>query len=201
MPDLVPDAHLRETRVSSVELVKGNFLHALRDTISLPDGATATREYLVHPGAVMVVPLIEEPGQAVRVVLERQFRYPVQRVMIEFPAGKLDAGESTQRCAQRELQEETGYQASSWAKAGVIHPVIAYSTEFIEVWFARHLVAGERKLDSGEFLDVFTATADELVAWCLDGTVTDGKTVAAALWLQNYLRGNWVPTWSAAEPV
>jgi ADP-ribose pyrophosphatase len=201
MADSLADAHLRETRVSSVELVKGNFLHALRDTISLPDGATATREYVVHPGAVMVVPLIEEPGQPVRVVLERQFRYPVQRVMIEFPAGKLDAGESTQRCAQRELQEETGYQASSWAKAGVIHPVIAYSTEFIEVWFARNLLSGERKLDSGEFLDVFTATADELVAWCLDGTVTDGKTVAAALWLQNYLRGNWAPAWAAAEPV
>jgi len=197
MIDAGSDAHLRETQVSSVELIKGSFLHAFRDTVALPDGGLATREYVVHPGAVMVVPLIQEPGQALRVVLERQYRYPVQQVMIEFPAGKLDAGEATQRCAQRELHEETGYTASQWAKAGVIHPVIAYSTEFIEVWFSKGLVAGERQLDSGEFLDVFTATADELISWCLNGRVTDAKTVAAALWLQHYQSGAWAPEWVA----
>lgn len=189
------DAHLRETPVSSVEILKGSFLHAFRDAVALPDGTSATREYVVHPGAVMVVPLLETPGQTLQVVLERQFRYPIQRVMIEFPAGKLDKGESTQHCAQRELFEETGYTAVDWAKAGVIHPVIAYSTEFIEVWFARGLVAGERKLDSGEFLDVFTSTADSLIAGCLSGEVTDAKTVAAALWLQHYQSGAWKPAW------
>lgn len=197
MIDPGQDAHLRETQVSSQELVKGSFLHALRDTVALPDGSVATREYVVHPGAVMIIPLVEEAGQPLRVVLERQYRYPVQQVMIEFPAGKLDAGESTQRCAQRELHEETGYTASAWAKAGVIHPVIAYSTEFIEVWFSRGLVAGERQLDSGEFLDVFTASADELIAWCISGQVTDAKTIAAALWLQHYQSGRWLPDWVA----
>lgn len=200
MSEYVSDAHLREGRISSVEVLKGSFLHVFRDTVSLPDGGEATREYVVHPGAVMVIPLMEEEaGQPLRVVLERQFRYPVGQVMVEFPAGKLDAGELTLRCAQRELQEETGYRASAWARAGVIHPVIASSTEFIEVWFARDLVAGERKLDSGEFLDVFTASADDLITWCLDGTVTDGKTVAAVLWLQNYMAGRWSPAWISAD--
>jgi ADP-ribose pyrophosphatase len=188
-------ARLCETRVSSEELVRGSFLQVLRDVVALPDGSTASREYVVHPGAVMVLPLIEEPGAPLRVVLERQFRYPVGQVMVEFPAGKLDTGEATQCCAQRELREETGYQAREWARAGVIHPVIAYSTEFIEVWFARGLIAGPQKLDQGEFLEVFTATAEEVLDWCLQGRITDAKTVAAALWLQGYMAGHWKPDW------
>ncbi len=189
------DAHLRESRLSSETLFKGNFLHAFRDDVALPDGSVAQREYLVHPGAVMIVPLLTDTAGDMRVVLERQFRYPVSRVMLEFPAGKLDPGESVLACAQRELQEETGYRAREWARAGVMHPVISYSTEFIEVWFARGLVAGERSLDAGEFLDVFTATPQELLQWCCDGTVTDAKTLAGALWLQNVLAGAWTLDW------
>jgi len=191
------DAHLRETRISSQALFKGNFLHAFRDQVALPDGNTAQREYVVHPGAVMVIPLLNDPDGNLRLVLERQFRYPVGRVMVEFPAGKLDPGESVLACAQRELQEETGYRAREWARAGVMHPVIAYSTEFIEVWFARDLLVGERALDAGEFLDVFTATPQELLQWCCDGTVTDAKTLAGALWLQNVLSGAWTLHWQA----
>jgi len=189
------DAHLRETRLSSQALFQGNFLHAFRDEVALPDGSTASREYVLHPGAVMVVPLLTDPEGNLRLVLERQFRYPVDRVMVEFPAGKLDPGESVLACAVRELQEETGYRAREWARAGVMHPVIAYSTEFIEVWFARGLVAGERSLDPGEFLDVFTATPQDLLQWCCDGTVTDAKTLAGALWLQNVLCGAWSLDW------
>jgi len=189
------DAHLRETRISSQALFKGNFLHAFRDQVALPDGNTAQREYVVHPGAVMVIPLLNDPDGNLRLVLERQFRYPVNRVMVEFPAGKLDPGESVLACAQRELQEETGYRAREWARAGVMHPVISYSTEFIEVWFARDLVCGERALDAGEFLDVFTATPQELLQWCCDGRVTDAKTLAGALWLQNVLSGAWTLDW------
>nr|WP_315463509.1 NUDIX hydrolase [uncultured Rhodoferax sp.] len=199
MTETCGDAHLVEKQVSSEVMAKGSFLLARRDIVALPDGGRASREYVVHPGAVMVVPLIETLGQPLRVVLERQYRYPVQQVMIEFPAGKLDLGESTAQCARRELHEETGFRAAEWVKAGVIHPVIAYSTEFIEVWFARGLVAGERKLDGGELLDVFTATADDLLAWCLDGRVTDAKTIAAALWLQSYQAGTWAPVWSSAS--
>ena len=118
------DAHLREHALGGQLLHKGNFLEVRRDDVRLPDGAAATREYVVHPGAVAIVPLLDDG----RLVLERQFRYPVGRVLLEFPAGKIDPGESTLRCAQRELLEETGYQAREWARAGVIHNAAAYST-------------------------------------------------------------------------
>lgn len=189
------DRHLIEEKLSGDEVFKGHLLHAFRDTVRLPDGGTAYREYVVHPGAVMVVPLIEDGNGATRVVLERQFRYPVGRVMIEFPAGKLDPGEDILSCAQRELREETGYTATEWARAGVLHPVISYSTEFIDIWFARDLSLGARQLDQGEFLDVFTASPTELLQWCRDGQVTDAKTLTAALWLQNVLSGAWALTW------
>ena len=119
--------------------------------------------------------------------------------MIEFPAGKLEPGEDRLVCARRELKEETGYSAREWARAGVIHPVISYSTEFIEIWFARSLTLGERQLDAGEFLDVITATPDELAQWCRDGRVTDAKTVAGMLWVQNVLSGAWPLDWMAPE--
>lgn len=189
------DHHLREVGLSSSELCRGKLLRVLSDTVELPGGAHATREYVVHPGAVMVVPLLVDEQGDVRLVLERQFRYPVKRVMIEFPAGKLDPDETCFACAQRELSEETGYSACSWARAGVLHPLIAYSTEVIDIWFARGLTAGARHLDQGEFLDVFTATPDELMNWCRDGLVTDAKTLTAALWLQNVLHGAWHLDW------
>jgi ADP-ribose pyrophosphatase len=198
MPVPTPtDSHLMETQKASEEVFKGRFLHAFRDTVGLPDGSESVREYVVHPGAVMVIPLLQDAQGAWRVVLERQFRYPVGQVMIEFPAGKLDAGESVFRCARRELQEETGYSATEWARAGLMHPVIAYSTEFIDIWFARGLTAGAQSLDAGEFLDVFTASPEELLQWCLQGKVTDAKTLAGALWLQNTLAGNWDLQWQS----
>lgn len=185
------DAHLTETAIASTEILKGRFLHAFRDTVLLPDATETTREYIVHPGAVMVIAQLDDG----RLVFERQYRYPMHRVMIEFPAGKLDAGEASLACAKRELFEETGYTACEWAKAGVLHPVISYSTEFIDIWFARGLSLGERKLDAGEFLDVFSATPVELSDWCRDGQVTDAKTLTGMLWLQNVLSGAWALDW------
>ena len=184
---------LAETQVSSELVYEGKFLQARRDKVRLPDGSAGLREYVVHPGAVMVVALLDD-GQ---VVLERQYRYPVQRVMIEFPAGKLDPGETSLACAQRELQEETGYRARHWAFAGTLHPVISYSTEFIDIWFARGLSAGPRKLDEGEFLEVFSATPEQLLGWCQGGQVTDAKTLSGALWLQNVNAGAWRLEWDA----
>lgn len=188
------DEHLIEHRVSQQELLRGHFLHAFRDTVRLPNQSLATREYVVHPGAVMVIPLLDTPA-GLQVVLERQYRYPVAQVMIEFPAGKRDAGEDGWLCAQRELWEETGYTARQWARAGVLHPVIAYSTEVIEIWFAKDLSLGTRQLDAEEFLDVFSASPSDLMRWCREGQVTDAKTLTGALWLQNMLAGDWPLTW------
>jgi ADP-ribose pyrophosphatase len=185
--------HLKETLVSSELLFKGKFLHAKRDIVRLPDGKQASREYVVHPGAVVVVPLLGD-GQ---VVLERQFRYPIGQVMIEFPAGKLDDGEDPLVCGLRELYEETGYACSEWAYAGQMHLAIAYSTEVIHIYFARGLTLGERKLDAGEFLDVFTAPAQQLLDWCADGTVTDAKTLSCAVHLANHLSGKRPMTWQS----
>jgi ADP-ribose pyrophosphatase len=196
MPHLpIPtDAHLIETPVSRTELLRGHFLHVVRDTVKLPSGREATREYVLHPGAVMVIAMLDDG----RVVLERQFRHPMQQVMIEFPAGKFDANEPSLVCAQREFLEETGYSAQEWAFAGRLAPTIAYSDEIIDIWFARGLSLGERHLDDGEFLDVFTATPAELMIWCRQGDVIDCKTLVGAMWLQNVLRGDWLLDWDAA---
>jgi ADP-ribose pyrophosphatase len=188
------DDHLIEHRVQQEELLHGHFLHVMRDTVRLPKQNLATLEYVVHPGAVMVIPMLDTPD-GLRLVMERQFRYPVGQVMTEFPAGKLEPGEDPWLCAQRELLEETGYSARQWARAGVLHPVIAYSTEVIEIWFAKDLTLGERQLDTDEFLDVFTASPAELMAACQQGRLTDAKTLTGLLWLQNVLSGQWPLHW------
>jgi ADP-ribose pyrophosphatase len=190
------DDHLIEHRVQQEELLHGHFLHVLRDTVRLPNHNLATREYVVHPGAVMVIPMLDTP-EGLRLVMERQYRYPVGQVMTEFPAGKLDPGEDPLLCAQRELLEETGYTARQWARVGVLHPVIAYSTEVIEIWFAKELTLGPRQLDQDEFLDVFTASPDELMAACQQGRLTDAKTLTGLLWLQNVQSGQWPLHWQA----
>ena len=188
---LDPDAQLRETTVGSEQVYRGHFLDVRRDQIALPDGSRAQREYILHPGAVMVVPLLDDG----RLVVERQWRYPLARVMLEFPAGKIDSGEPPSQCAIRELIEETGYRAAEWARAGILHNAIAYSNEGIEIWFARGLTLGERHLDVGEFVDVAISSADELDAMAARGELTDAKTLIGLLWLQKWRAGAWPLTW------
>lgn len=197
MNKIVKNDHLVETKISSEPVYQGSFLNILRDTVLLPNGQQATREYVVHPGAVVVIALLDDG----RVVLERQHRYPVGRVMVEFPAGKLDAGENPQYCGQRELLEETGYSATQWAYAGAMHLAIAYSDEVLHIYFAKGLTLGERRLDEGESLDVFTATPAELLAMCGQGLVTDAKTLTCTLWLQNVLSGAWPLQWVPATDI
>ena len=192
------DAGLRELRQSSDKILSGRFLQVFSDQVTLPDATSSFREYVVHPGAVMVIPLLMNDQGQTRIVLERQFRYPVGQVMIELPAGKRDGQEDLLLCAQRELREETGYSATQWAHAGVVHPCISYSTEYIDIWFAQGLQAGPSQLDAGEFLEVFSASTDEFFAWCRDGRITDAKTLTGALWLQNYLSGAWPLHWQDA---
>ena len=190
------DALLREQTLVSDQVYRGAFLDVRRDQIRLPDGATAQREYIVHPGAVMVVPLLDDG----RLVIERQWRYPLARVMLEFPAGKIDAGEPPLQCGIRELAEETGYRAAEWARAGILHNAIAYSNEGIEIWFARGLTLGERRLDAGEFLEVDSASLDELDDMARRGELTDGKTLIGMLWLHHWRAGRWPLEWHPAPP-
>ncbi|MBH9553838.1 NUDIX domain-containing protein [Inhella gelatinilytica] len=172
-------------------MLDGGFLKVRRDRVRLPDGTSAFREYIVHPGAVMIVPLLADG----RLVLERQYRHPMGQVMLEFPAGKKDPLESALACAQRELREETGYVASEWAHVGVLHNAIAYSTEGIDVFLARGLIAGPQELDPGEFVEPVLMTAEELDCACAEGRVTDAKTLIGLMWLQKVNQGQWPVNW------
>jgi ADP-ribose pyrophosphatase len=163
------------------ELVfSGRLLEVHRDRVRLPDGSEGVREYIRHPGAVAIVALFADG----RVLLERQFRYPVGRVFVEIPAGKLEPGEDHLETGKRELLEETGYVAREWRKLGHIHNAIGYSDEVIEIWLARGLELREQKLAEGEFLEVFSLPLAEAQAMARDGRITDVKTIAGLLWVE-----------------
>ncbi len=184
------DSHLREERISGEDIYGGIFLKMKRDKIALPNGENAIREYLTHPGAVAVVAILDDG----RVLLERQYRYPIAKACIEIPAGKLENGEDHLLCAKRELEEETGYTAKKWSYIRRIHPVISSSTELIDIYLAEDLVPGKSHLDDEEFLDVFAASLDQLIGWVEDGEITDVKTTISAYWLDRYRRGLVKPT-------
>jgi ADP-ribose pyrophosphatase len=173
---------LTERFVSGELMFDGTLLQVRRDTVKLPDGSHGTREYIRHPGAVAIVPIFDDGG----VLLERQFRYPHGRDFIEIPAGKLEPGEPQLETAKRELLEETGYTALEWTRVGVIHTAIAYTDEGIEIFLARKLSLGKRKLDAGEFLETLIVPFDEAIAMIRDGRITDAKTVAALLWVKEF---------------
>jgi ADP-ribose pyrophosphatase len=154
------------------------------DRVRLPDGSEAPREYIRHPGAVAIVALLDDDG----VLLERQYRYPQGREFIEIPAGKVDPGEPHLATAKRELLEETGYAAAEWRRLFVMHTAIAYTNEAIEVYLARGLTPGERKLDAGEFLEVFSVPFEEAIAMIRDGAISDAKTVSALLWVDRWVK-------------
>jgi len=182
--DAPDDSHLVETRITSARVFQGKLLHVRQDTVRLPDGGEATREYIVHPGAVLVVPVLADG----RLVVERQFRYPLNRVFIEFPAGKLDPGEAPLATAQRELIEEAGYAAARWTALGTVHTVVSYSTEAIDFFLAEDLTHVGAKLDDGEFLEIVTLSIDEMLGALDRGEITDVKTVAALLMVERRLR-------------
>jgi ADP-ribose pyrophosphatase len=185
------DPHLVERRVGGRTLLQGGFLEVRRDDVLLPDGKPATREFIQHPGAVAVIPLLDDG----RLVLVRQFRYPLGKILLEFPAGKLDDGEDLIGCARRELLEETGYRAREWAFACEIHNAAAYSSESIWLYFARGLVAGPQRLDAGEFVEVVTLSESELDALAAGSGLPDVKTRIGLQWLQRWRAGAWALQW------
>jgi ADP-ribose pyrophosphatase len=191
---MAEDDHLREHRLQSEQVFKGNFLRVSRDRVRLPDGHETEREFIRHSGASVVVPVLDDG----RLVLVRQFRYPLQRVMLEFPAGKIDPGEPPLHTAVRELTEETGYTAADWAYAGPIHNAAAYSDEVIHLYFARGLQDGEASLDHGEHLDVVLMTEDELDVQAARGELSDAKTLIGLLWLHKWRQKLWSLDWQPA---
>ena len=190
------DSHLIEQGTGSTLLHKG-FLELRRDTVRLPDGSSATREYVRHSGAVAVVPLLDE-GPNPRIVMVRQYRYPVAKVLLEFPAGKIDPGEAQIACAVRELKEETGYSAAEWAYGGEIHNASAYSDESIWIWFARGLTPGATNPDAEEFVETVVLTLEELVQRSISAQLPDVKTQIGLSWLQHAFAGRMVLPWQSA---
>ena len=179
--------HLEEKTLSSKQVYKGRFLKVEQDQVQAPDGKIYVREYIMHPGAAMMIPLLENGN----VVMVHQYRHAVKQVFLEFPAGKRDHGEETLLTAKRELKEETGYDAKDWKFLTTIHPVIGYSNEHIDLFLARDLTLSDRKLDHGEFLEVVEIKPQELMSYVRDGKVSDVKTQIGAFWLDKILRGEW----------
>lgn len=181
-------ADLTEHLTAEEQVFKGRLLDARRATVRLPDGGQATREYVVHPGAVLIIPRLADG----RLLFERQHRFPIRQTILELPAGKIDPGEAIERTATRELLEETGYVADRWRHLGTIHPCVGYSTERIELFLAEDLRRiSEPQLDAGEFLEVLPMTVEECRAAVREGRITDGKTVAALYWLDGVDRYAW----------
>ncbi len=177
---------LTEHLISSETIASGGMLTAKRDQVRLPNGNTSQREYVMHPGAVVVVPLLPSGN----VILERQFRYPLHQVFVELPAGKIDAGEDILITGQRELLEETGYSAGNWVNLGYQYPCIGYSNEVIHMYLASELSAGQHQRDSDESLEVFDLPFDDCLKMIQSGEITDGKTIVAIFFAEKYLLKN-----------
>lgn len=166
---------LEELELDSERVFDGALLEVRRDRVRLPNGAESVREYVRHPGAVVVLAVLPDG----RLLFERQYRYPLRRAFLELPAGKIDAGEDLLGCARRELREETGYEADEWQYLGVMHPCIGYSDERIEIFLARGLLHVGNALDDGEFLEVLTLSVEEALEAAHGGRITDAKSIVA----------------------
>ena len=189
-----PHPELAEERLMGESVYEGRLLHVHRDWVRAPDGHEQAFEYTLHPGAAAVIPILEDG----RLVMERQWRYAMNRSFLEFPAGKLHTGEDPLIAIQRELIEETGYRAQQWARLGVMHPVIAYSTEAIHLFAARGLTAGPAAREEGECMEIVLLTPDEFFDAAFRGEITDSKTLACGLWLERMQQQKWSVSWISA---
>lgn len=181
------DEELIETELASDTVFSGGFLQVKRDRVRLPDGNISLREWIDHPGAVVVVGVLDNG----KMLFERQFRYPLHRVFLELPAGKIDQGEHPLDTARRELKEETGYRAKNWCHLGTMHPCIGYSNERIEIFLAHGLSYVGSALDEGEFLEVIELSLADALLAVRDGEITDAKTITALLWAEKTYTGEW----------
>lgn len=179
---------LIEKTLSSELVFEGRFLKIQRDEVILPDGKTSYREYIQHPGAAMVIPVLPNGN----VVMIKQYRHALGKVLLEFPAGKIDVGEKSVQTAVRELQEETGYEAREMRYLTSINPVIAYANERIDLFLAKDLSQpGPQNLDHGEFLEIIEINPAELLPMVRRGEISDVKTQIGVFWLDKILQGTW----------
>lgn len=176
--------HLAETCISSETIAQGGMLTVKRDQVTLPNGGTGQREYVVHPGAVIVIPLLDNGN----LLLERQFRYALNQVFIELPAGKIDAGEAPLTTGKRELLEETGYSATEWHSLGLQHPCIGYSNEVIHCYLARGLTLGQHQRDDDEAMELFEMSLEDCLTAVKSGEITDSKTIVALFLAEQFLK-------------
>ena len=180
-------ADFTEKKVTSRAAYRGRMLKVNEDEVTLPDGGTALREYIVHPGATIILPLFDDGS----VLLERQFRYPLGQHFYELPAGRLEPDEPSLATAKRELLEETGYVAAEWRELGRLHPCIGYSNEQIDFFLARKLEFRGAQLDEGEFLETMRVPLPESLDWIRRGRITDAKTILGLFWAEKMLKENW----------
>lgn len=170
---------LIETKIDSNNVFDGRLLHVRCDTVRLPNGNTTTREWIKHPGAAAVLPILPDGN----VILVRQYRYPVQRVTLEIPAGKLDSStEDPLDCAVRELAEETGYRAENMEKILTLATTVGFSDEWIHIYVADGLVLGKQHPDDDEFINVEIVPLEKAYDMVKTGEIIDAKTTAAILW-------------------
>jgi ADP-ribose pyrophosphatase len=180
--NLASFADFTEHTLRSERVFDGRLIKVQADDVRLPDGSESYREYVLHPGAVVIAAFVDDET----LVFEYQYRYPVRRHFIELPAGKIDAGEAHAATAIRELREETGYVAATWQHAATLHAGIGYSNEIIEFWVARGLTQHGHQLDEGEFLEVFTMPLARAVEMVGRGEISDTKTAFSLLWLDRF---------------
>ena len=180
-------ADFTEKKISSRIVYRGDLLHVNEDEVRLPDGSQARREFVLHPGAALILPLFDDGS----VLLERQFRYPVGNHFYELPAGKLEPNEPPLETAKRELQEETGYVAAEWRELGRVHPNVGYSNETIDFFLARKLEFKGAQLDKGEFLETLQLPLAEGLDWIRRGRISDTKTILGLFWAEKILREKW----------
>ncbi|MDD9880064.1 MAG: NUDIX hydrolase [Candidatus Marinimicrobia bacterium] len=174
---------LKETKISSEQKFSGRLIDLYLDQVELPNGETTTREWIDHPGAVCLIPILPDG----KICLIRQFRYGPGEEFIEIPAGKLDAGEAPLDCAYRELEEETGYRTNKLTFLTNIYPAIGFSNEKMWMYLAEDLVASTNNLDKDEFLELLPTPLDEALEWVWSGKITDVKTIIGILWAQKRL--------------
>jgi len=181
------DADFIEETLTSEQVFDGRLLKVFADAVRLPNGKESTREIIRHPGAVVVIGVLDNG----KLLFERQFRYPVRRVMLELPAGKIDAGEHILDTARRELREETGYKAKLWRHLGTMHPAIGYADEKIEIFWAQGLSFVGESPDHDEILEIVELSIHDALLAVRDGEITDGKTISALMWAEKTLSGEW----------